>query len=452
MRAAIFRTFCLLFFAGLSGSCALVDQYGSRAYDGNLNTQNAINQEVLLNIIRASKYQSVSWNPASQITGGQTETLSTGLPTINIGPAQAAADHIYSITNSVSSGVSGGFTTSPLATTAFQAGMLTPVDLKTVTALTTYYPRDVVFYALIAAIDVKWTDHPMYAARLINDPSSAYYDQEHPENLDQTNCYDLFDHPGPQVFFGPNSYPRFHAACYYAKFRTLLRVLMENGLYTELVQMPAQQPAQAQANQSNIVTVGRFCFNKNVLPQEFLVQSSSFPPCGQDKKQSVGGTVQTTTTETHKFDDAILPTSKVRTITTTTNSVIPATSHTFKVKFREIGWVEITFEMRSPDGFLSYLGSWFKYGGEVPFVTGIKPFAKYGSPSGREIFGSGPYLSILNGPSASCYAWANYNGQMYCVPMTATHTSMLMDIAVMLRNLNISPTDLNAPISVRVAN
>jgi hypothetical protein len=35
--------------------------------------------------------------------------------------------------------------------------------------------------------------------------------------------------------------------------------------------------------------------------------------------------------------------------------------------------------------------------------------------------------------------------------MEATHSSMLMDIAVILRNLNISPTDLNAPISVRVA-
>src|SRR5262245_39939000 len=155
MVVAISRALCLLSFVGLLGACALVDQYGSRAYDGNLNTQNAINQEVLLNIVRASRYQSISWNPATQITGSQTETLSTGLPTINIGPAQTAANHIYSITNSLSSGVNGAFTTTPLATTAFQTGMLTPVGLKTVAALTTYYPRDVVFYALIAAIDVK---------------------------------------------------------------------------------------------------------------------------------------------------------------------------------------------------------------------------------------------------------------------------------------------------------
>jgi hypothetical protein len=448
MGAMVFRAVCLFFFAGVSGSCALVDQYGSRAFDGNLNTQSAINQEVLLNIIRASRYQSVSWNPASQINGSQTETLSTGLPTINIGPAQTAAQQISSITNSVSSGVSGGFTTAPLATTAFQAGMLTPVDLKIISSLTTYYPREAVFYALIGAIDVKLVSSNRLFAKLANDPNSAYYDIDYPFDLDQTKCYGLFKHLGPQVFFGPNR--RYPAACYYAKFRNLLGLLIANGLYTELVQIPAQQPTQAQANQSNIVTVGRFCFNKNVVPEEYLVESSNFPACGKDNKQPAGGTVQTTTTETHKFDDALLPTSKTKTITTITNSVLPVTGRTFKVKFKGVGPVEITFEMRSPNGFLSYLGSWYNVGDKVPFASDNVPFRGYGSPPAQQIFRNGPYLSILNGASGWCYAWANYNGQIYCVPMEATHTSMLMDIAVILRNLNISPTDLNAPISVRV--
>jgi hypothetical protein len=273
-------------------------------------------------------------------------------------------------------------------------------------------------------------------------------------NLDQTMCYELFDHPGPQVFFGPDDGPdaKNRAACYYAKFRNLLSILIEYGLDIELVQTPAQQPAQAQANQSNLVTVGRFCFDNNRVLARYFEGSKGFPPCGRDKKQPAGGTIQTTTTETHKFDDAILPTSKVRTITTTTNFVLPVTGNTHQFPFAGVGLVEITFEMRSPDGFLSYLGSWYKFGDKVPFATGRYPYKPYQSPAGRRAFGSGPYLSILDGPSASCYAWANYNGQMYCVPTGATHTSMLMDIAVMLRNLNISPTDLNAPISVRVAN
>jgi hypothetical protein len=214
--------------------------------------------------------------------------------------------------------------------------------------------------------------------------------------------------------------------------------------------MPAQS-TQAQANQSNLITVGRFCFNKNVLPQELVVLSSNFPPCERYIKQSSGGTMQTTTTETHKFDDGALPTSKTRTTVTTTNFLLPVTGHTFELNIAGIGRIEITFEMRSPNGFLSYLGSWYKVGDQVQFDTGKVPFLGYTSAAGLRIFGDGPYLSILSGPSASCYTWINYSGQTYCVPTDATHTSMLMDIAAILRNLNISPTDLNAPISVRVA-
>jgi hypothetical protein len=186
-----------------------------------------------------------------------------------------------------------------------------------------------------------------------------------------------------------------------------------------------------------------------VVPQEIL--NSTFPSCGRNIKLSAGGTVQTTTTETQKFDDALLPASKMRTTTTTTNSILPVTGRTFKVEFAGVGWVEITFEMRSPNGFLSYLGSWFNVRDKLPFASDLRPFAGYGTPPALQIYNGGPYLSVLNGPSASCYTSVIYNGQIYCVPMEATHSSMLMDIAVILRNLNISPTDLNAPISVRVA-
>jgi hypothetical protein len=83
------------------------------------------------------------------------DTLQTGLPTPFFGPGQVAADHVYSITNSLTSAVNGTFTTAPLATTGFQAGMLTPVDLKTVASLAHYYPREAIFFALIDSIDVK---------------------------------------------------------------------------------------------------------------------------------------------------------------------------------------------------------------------------------------------------------------------------------------------------------
>ncbi len=325
--------------------------------------------------------------------------------------------------------------------------MLTPVDLKTLASLATYYPRDAVFFALIAAIDVKSVSSGRYD-RLINDPSAAYYDLRYASDLDQTRCDELFQQPGPQVFF---TRPDGRGACSYEKFVNLLHILIKNGLYAELVQIPPPQPTQAQANQSNIVTFGSFCFNKNYVPPRtlLLLQSSSFPPCGQFKGQSVGGTVQVTRTETHKSDDRVINTdtkSLQRQTVTITNSVLPITGRNFAVEFTRIGKVEITFELRSPNGFLSYLGSWYKFGDRVHFDQYDTVPALTILPKG------GAYLSIRDGPSASCYSWVNYDGRIYCVPMDAANTSMLMDIAVILRNLNISPTDLNAPISVRVAN
>jgi hypothetical protein len=282
-------------------------------------------------------------------------------------------------------------------------------------------------------------------ARLVNDPSFAYYDLNNSSDLDQARCNELinelYQHPGHRAFFGTE--------CSYEKFANLLHLLIDNGLYTELVQIPAPQPAQAQANQSNIVTFGRFCFNKVLVPQGMLtLQGSSFPPCGQYIKQSVGGTVAVTTTRTDKRDDRVVnidTQSLTRQTVTTTNSVLPITGKTFRVKFAGIGWVEINFELRSPNGFLSYLGSWYNFGDRVQFD-------RYDTIPAKTIFNGGPYLAVRDGLPASCYSWVNYDGGLYCVPMGATHTSMLMDIAVILRNLNISPTDLNAPISVRVAN
>src|SRR4029077_1812159 len=118
----------------LSG-CAAVDQFGSRVYDANLNSQNALNDETLLNIVRASKYHSPNFIGISQITGGQSEQLTTGLPTVSIGPGQTAANHVYQISNSVVSGATGGYQSNPLISTAFQNAMLTPVSQRTVAQL-----------------------------------------------------------------------------------------------------------------------------------------------------------------------------------------------------------------------------------------------------------------------------------------------------------------------------
>ena len=130
-------------------SCATVDQFGSRIYDGNVNSQSALNEETLLNILRASKGQTPNFVGISQITGSQTETLTTGLPTINLGPHQTAAQQIYSITNNLGSAVNGGYQASPLISTSFQELMLFPINFKQLALLLGSHPRELVFHATI---------------------------------------------------------------------------------------------------------------------------------------------------------------------------------------------------------------------------------------------------------------------------------------------------------------
>ena len=139
------------------------------------------------------------------------------------------------------------------------------------------------------------------------------------------------------------------------------------------VQIPGLQLTQAQANQSNIVTVGQLCIDvlNAALALRFFVQEFNFRLCGQNyAKRPLGGTVQVTTTQTNKFDDQVINThtkSVTKQIVTTTNSVLPVTGRAFQVRFTHVGRVEITFELRSPNAFLSYLGSWYKVGDSVPF-------------------------------------------------------------------------------------
>jgi hypothetical protein len=433
-----------LFLAMATGSCATVDQFGSRAYDGNLNVQDAINQEVLLNIIRASEFRSISWNPTSQVTGGQTESLTTGLPTINFGPSQIPLGP-YSISNSVNSGVTGGYTSAPLLTTTFQTGMLTPVSVKTFVLLSTYYPREAIFYSLIDEIDVKSVTTGQYA-RLVNDPAQDYFDITKPSDFDEVRCHDIvYDERNPKRHLFPGY------ECSYSKFRALMQTFIEYGLSTEVLQYATSPSAQnssvgASLTQTTQVSEARLCFNPSLKP-DLLGRIEGLPVCGETTKpRDLGGSIAVTKSEVHKAEDAIVNTdtqSTTRTITTTKNALLPVKDlGAFNSSYRGVGPIQVSLKIKSPNSFLSFLGSWYKYADKVRFSS-------YRSVPAQRIFGDGPYISILNSPSAHCYSSINYDGQIYCVPPEATHTAMLMDIAVVLRNLNVSPADLNTPLSVR---
>src|SRR5205085_5728596 len=64
----------------------------------------------------------------------------------------------------------------------------------------------------------------------------------------------------------------------------------------------------------------------------------------------------------------------------------------------------------------------------------------------------GPIPNIVRGQGPGCFVSAHYAGDAYCVPNEALATAMVFDVLQQLRNLSITPSDLNAAFTVRLAN
>jgi hypothetical protein len=158
----------------LLSSCAFVDHFAPRVYDNNLQSQDALSQETLVNIVRASRFQPLTFVAVSQLSGGQTETLNTGLPTLTFGPGQTNAQkQLIFASNSLASSATSSFQTAPLQTTLFHQGMITPISLKTAAILLASYPRESVYFAVLEGIRLTTTDYVYY---LRNDPSDEWFE------------------------------------------------------------------------------------------------------------------------------------------------------------------------------------------------------------------------------------------------------------------------------------
>jgi hypothetical protein len=295
-----------LLFLGLT-ACAVVDQYGGRIYDGNINAQTALNQETLLNIVRASKFQSPNFMAVSQVTGSQSEQLTTGLPTISFGGGVTASDHAYRVSNSLASGVQSGYQSNPLITTTFQNAMLSPVSGRTIAQLMAVRPREAVLFLIVDGLRVTLPSGE--SVLLTNDPAANQ------KNSNEVGtCPELSAPPASRRAL----YPGY--VCSYTKFTNLMRNMMAWGLSTEI-------PVGSEPSASG--PAGRFCFDPALAGVYFQTQAvSSFKNiCGRER--------QTTPR--------------------------PLTFH-----YEGVGEIQIEIRLRSPVGVLNYLGSYLR-GNNDPF-------------------------------------------------------------------------------------
>jgi hypothetical protein len=384
-------------------SCAAVDQFGSRVDDANTNSQDALNRETLLNILRASNRQPLNFIAVTQITGGQTETVNTGLPTITIGPAQTVAQHQFQVTNSVSSGVTGGFQSNPLVSTAFQTAMLSPITPREAALLLAAHPREPVFYAVLRQITFRQTAPGGHVYTFTGDTI----------NDTRPDCAELYDATPPEKLID------FRKSCNYTLFINYLEVFVLAGLSVELLPLPpskAAKPAGGSASgsgdsgsdsKSAPASVGHICFNPT--------QSSENTP------QPRCGVLAVAPDSTKKSEAAPL------------------------VSIPGFGEVEVEFGFRSPIGAFNHFGDLLREPSDN--------MQNYHTIESSQIIREGElYLNITQGASGPCFSAVSYGGFVYCVPAGSMHTAMLFDILIQLRNMSIQTTDLNSAFTVRLTN
>jgi hypothetical protein len=424
LRGAHFNNWSALALGLWLTACASVDQFGSRIYDGNLNSQNATNQEILLNIIRASRYQSTNFLAITQVTGGQSELLTTGLPTITFGPAQTATQHQAVISNSLASGVTGGYQSNPLVSSAFSEGMLSPISLRTIALLLGSHPREAVFYATIDSIRLKLLGR---VDTYRNDPS---YDT--PPNGQALSCHNMFEVAAEREdvsFFKTRE-----DVCNYTKFASFLLKFLDFGLYAELVPAnptasKAGTPTSAAAN-TTPSTTNTQSTNATASPQATgqLCFDPSHAELEDYRRELLGSKFKQAVCKVHTSASKARPTNQAG------NLIIP---------FTGIGNVELdAVTFRSPSGVFQYLGTVWRNDESYLIHYGTREAQALLQPSV-------PYINIIQGNS-DCFVALRFHGAQYCVPQGSDNTALLMDILVQLRNLSITPSDLNSAFSVRV--
>src|SRR6202166_2738586 len=111
--------------------CAAMDyQLDPRAGVINHQTDNARNNEILLNIVRASYSQPLNFVPISKASGTQSTDLKVGLPTFTFGPAQTALEKQFQFAgNTWDNTLNGSFDSAPIITHDFYTNMLSPIAL-----------------------------------------------------------------------------------------------------------------------------------------------------------------------------------------------------------------------------------------------------------------------------------------------------------------------------------
>lgn len=142
---------CLSLLVAVVSGCGVVDEYGERALQYNVQARRSQDAGLLLNIIRAQHRHPLEFTAVTSVTGNAQASGALGLTL----PFGTEATRAYTANPAGSVSGSAQFQVSVLDTEEFIRGILRPIELPTLD----YYfhqqfPREVLYYLLFDKIEV----------------------------------------------------------------------------------------------------------------------------------------------------------------------------------------------------------------------------------------------------------------------------------------------------------
>jgi hypothetical protein len=407
---------CVATLSFVVAGCSATDfQLEPRADTINQETDFAHNNEILLNIVRASRSQPLNFVPISKASGMQSTDLKIGLPTLTLGPEQTAMQRQVAFGgNTWDNSANSSFDSAPLVTHDFYSNMLSQIDLQIVNALIRQgFSRELVLNAVIGSIRVK--DSSGHVTEITNDP---LLDPPAP------TCPSARDHYGVGHVLNDSPYTlaRFNPAltpCQFHRFEFLLQTAMAWGINVETKSEPnpaysadavKQAKAASKDPPAKTITHSHFCFDPAFAEtaQKNFVLRRLPDVCGGSKTWTTGGEGQDLTvyfvSNGQRSDDL-------------TFTIIP----------------------RSPFAIFRYFGHVLR----AEETTPVWLYWHDGSVGANQE----KILAVSRTPLSLCFAKTFYFGTFYCVPFDGNDATkqvfaMLNQIVALSTSTGSLPTTL----------
>lgn len=235
-----------------SAGCSLVDsQLPHRGYAVNVGSSTLREDLLLLNIVRASRFEPMTfvnlskYNASGTLEAGIQGSRNFGLmyDILNRGPiavgTQATSAVVKGVaTPSLRTNTAANFDIAPLENKEFYAGLLGQIDLATINIFVNAgLSRELVLHALVKTARIEHSDGTLY--QFHNDPANDAFDGDNSAS-GQRRCEALLDTGDLQPAFVHPIWRR-PAECNYQKFLFFLRAAVMYGMTTEVVERRAAE-------------------------------------------------------------------------------------------------------------------------------------------------------------------------------------------------------------------